>query len=779
MLRLSSRCSASLSACAFSLPFILLLIYFRQIDVYDRRFFDTGVTAPYNLLRAVFAIYLFGAICVPGVAVLSAFSGATTFSELRPLARLAVSFFCGAALWHALLLVLGFLDLYIYPVAVALGVLAVALTPTCLGATLSEVFQGVRGGLRAQPRAIAWATRVLGAAVLAAALLLLVVKGLFPAGGHDYVNHYHGYYEAVLRNHGLWPNDVWFQFYYSKGMGLFFLAALLTDPLAPSLVTYCFAIGTAMALFLLIDQMAPSASLWPWAAVIAYFVFYTYTPGTGDYLTYGGWGDFQKPHEINAALMVAFLWLCVGMRAESGAERRIWFFAAAADIFIISFVELVSVLILGLFATVLIMESLVRRRWNEAKSWFALALIGGCGLTAALALNYVLTGLPNDMFALEAWPWVNVQTLYHWGALPWLMAWMLELTLMRADGAHYLTSWRFFEFYQDILRIDLLKVFLFNIPIFLMLLAGVTVYRARRQPPKEGTPLKLLLVFLAVLAVAAAAAGVSLRFSFYHYCSFCLPVVLALGGCGWLYIGASMGRLNGAIRYLLPVVLLAAALTQFWIAQSRFLKQVVPSALAFMGGSISIRQAYGAQQGWPGRHPWGGIFPGTVGAWGITGPGVRIWSMHPFAYCMLPHCRSETFQSFILSPHLLDMLVGSAEETQDTLHREDLNYFFYTTEMEVCDALPLTKLFAPDKIAEYLGVKWNDGTSYLLTWLGPGVSGLTPEWVAQYKHAVDTAPNCPWFFPRQLMLSLREQMLAGARRGRDLKLPALIPTQGR
>jgi hypothetical protein len=770
------RFRACLTASIFSLPFILVLVYFDWVDVYDRHFFDAGVTAPYNLLRTLFAVYLFGAICVPGFATLSAIGGANTFARLPPLARLAASFFCGAALWHGLLLILGFLDLYVYPVAVALAVLAVALTPTYSYAIVCELCRGVCDGWRSPARGIARIRAALGGAALIAALLLLVVKGLFPAGGHDYFLHYHGYYEAVLRDHGVWPNDVWFQFFYSKGMGLFFFAALLTDPLAPSIVTYCFAIGTAIALFLLIDRMSPSTSFWPWVAVIAYFVFYTYTPGVGVYLTYGGWGDFQKPHEINAAFVVAFLWLCVGMLTASGAERRIWFFAAAACIFIVSFVELVSVLILGLFTTILMAEALIRRRWSEAKSLFALALVGGCSLAVALALNYALTGLPSDQFVREAWPWANVQTLYSWGALPWVMVLTLEISIMRAGGAHYLTIWRFFEFYQDILRADLFKSFLFNIPIFLLLLGGATAYRARlRQSEQDCTPLKLMVVFLAALAVAAAATGVSQRLSFYHYSSFCLPVVLGLAGCGWLYICGSIGWLNGAIRYLLPVLLLVAALSQFWITQSRFLKQVIPTAIAFADGSMSIRQAYGAQEGWPGRHPWGGIFPGSIGAWETTGPGTRIWSMHLFAYCMLPHCRSETFQSFILSPHLLDMLVGSAEETRDILRREGLNYFFYTTQMEVCDVLPLTKPFAPDEIADYLGVKWNDGTSFLLTWLGPGVTRLTPEWVAQYRQAVENAPNCPRFFPLQLMLSLREQMRSGARWGSDLKLPGITP----
>ena len=757
--------------------YILILYDFKSLDIYDDHFFDVEYGLIYNLGRVFFIVYLCATICVPGYAALAAIGGRTTLARLPPLARLTGSFFCGAACWHSLLLVLGFLNLYVYPVAVALTVPAAALAAPLLRGTFSELCRDARVQLQLALPAVAWITRCLAILTLAAAVLLLVVKGLFPAGGHDYFNHYHGYYEAVLRNHGLWPNDVWYQFYYSKGMGLFFLSILLTDPLAPSLVTYCFAIGAALALYLLIDRMAPGASFWPWIAVIAYFVFYTYTPGIDDYRNNGGWADFQKPHEINAAFIIGFLWLCVGTQGSVGRERLIWFFAAASCILIVSFVELVSVLILGLFTTILIVGALVRRRWGEAKAFFALSLVGGCGLFAVLSLNYALTGLPSDQFALQTWPWANVQTLYKWGSLPWLVIEMQGLATMRAQGIHW-ESWRFVDLYQDFLRLDLVRPLLIMTPIFLVLLGSAAIYRmVRTQCGRHAAPLKLLVVFIVVLAVAAAAAGADQKISFYRYSSFCLPVVLGLVGCGWLYICASIriGWLNGAVRYLLPLVLLVAALSQFWIKQKQFLQQVIPNALAFADGSISIRRAYADQQGWPGRHPWGGIFPGTIGAWKTAGPGTRIWSMHLGAYCMLPHCRSETLYSFTLSPHFLDILADSAEETRDALRSDGLNYFFFTTEMDIDDVLPLIKPFTPDQIADYLGIKWTDGKSYLLTWLGPGVAPLTPEWVVQYKKMVDTAPYQPTGFPLKLMSNLREQMNAHPHWGRELELPGILP----
>jgi len=762
-------------AAGFVLPFVAVLACFRLFDFYDRHFFDAGITAFYNLLRVVFILYLFPAICVPGVALLSAVGGASTFAEFPPLPRLVAGFFCGAALWHALLLILGFLDLYTYPVAVALSIPALALAPHYLRPTARDLAHHARAGLRALPPVLRWATVALAAAALVAAALLLLIKGLYPAGGHDYFNHYNGYYQAVLRTHGLWPNDVWYQFYYSKGMGLFFLATLLTDPLAPSLVTFCFAVGTALALFLLIERMAPAASFWPWAALITFFVVYSYTTGTLDYLANGGWGDFQKPHEISSALAIGFVWLCAGLQGAAGRERRIWFCAAAACIFIVAAVELVTVLLLGLLALLLAAFAALRRRSGEAGALFGLSLAGGCGLASVLALNYLASGVPSDQLGLEVtWRWADLHTLERWGALPYFVLLLQGRAALYAQSIDVFSR-TFLDFCRTLFRVELLKTLWVNSEVFLALLCAVAAYRLRRPHPEQSAaPLGTVLLFLAITGLVAATAGIAQPISFYRYSSFCLPAVLAFTGCGWLYIAAPIRgrRLGAGVRYALPVVLMSVLTVQF-VHQKPFRREVLPHALAFAGGTLSIKDAYVDQQGWPGRSPWGGIFPGMIGAWRAAGPGTRIWSMHLLTYCMLPQCRAETFVSFILSPHFVDLLAGSAEETRDILHREKLDYFFYTRAMDVCDVLPLMQPFTPDKIADYLGVKWTDGTSYLLTWLGPGVAPLTPEWVAQYRKAIVGAPSQPRGFPVAQMLDLRRQMNRdpAPRWGRDLTLP--------
>src|SRR5260370_9311997 len=87
-----------------------------------------------------------------------------------------------------------------------------------------------------------------------------------------------------------------------------FLSMLLTDPLAPSLVTYCFVIATALALYSLIRPICPQ-TLWPWVAVILYLALDVHTVGTGIYSANGGWGQFPTAHGHNQPSLIALLWL--------------------------------------------------------------------------------------------------------------------------------------------------------------------------------------------------------------------------------------------------------------------------------------------------------------------------------------------------------------------------------------------------------------------------------------------------------------------------------------
>jgi hypothetical protein len=116
---------------------------------------------------------------------------------------------------------------------------------------------------------------------------------------------------------------------------------------------------------------------------------------------------------------------------------------------------------------------------------------------------------------------------------------------------------------------------------------------------------------------------------------------------------------------------------------------------------------------------------------------VRIWSMHNTAYCMLPDCRVETWPAFTTTRDWDRLMFGTPEEGRAALRAAGLDFFLFSTDLLLNnDPLPRSPLLAPDNIASYLGMRWTDGTTTLLTWLGPGVTPLDPEWVARYRRAV-------------------------------------------
>src|SRR5205823_3534149 len=108
------------------------------------------------------------------------------------------------------------------------------------------------------------------------AWLFLCIKVLYPNGGNDYYTHYFYYYVNVVKYGSLMPNEVWYHFYYSKGTGLYFLAMLLTDPLAPQLVTAGFVLIGALSVALILGRVAPGTSL-AWVGAILYLALLIFT----------------------------------------------------------------------------------------------------------------------------------------------------------------------------------------------------------------------------------------------------------------------------------------------------------------------------------------------------------------------------------------------------------------------------------------------------------------------------------------------------------------------
>ncbi len=81
------------------------------------------------------------------------------------------------------------------------------------------------------------------------------------------------------------------------------------------------------------------------------------------------------------------------------------------------------------------------------------------------------------------------------------------------------------------------------------------------------------------------------------------------------------------------------------------------------------------------------------------------------------------------------------------LQQAGLNYFLFLDNVPMWDLLPYSRLFAPDILGRFLGIKWTDGTAFLLTWIGPEARPIDQAFLETYARHLATDDH-EWFkFP--------------------------------
>ena len=703
------------------------MLWFHAIDVYDNHFSDTGITVLiYNCARIAFIFYLFWMIETVGLATLRV-TASKAMAEIGWLDRLVLGFFTGVCIWHVVLLSLGYLDLYSVPVAIIITLPIVAASFGDLRSALCQIKRSAneQGAftrhLGAGP--LGWLVAVGAAAAL---VTLLLVKGLYPGGGHDYYTHYFYYFMTVIRSHGLWPNNVWYHYYYDKGAGLYFLGILLTDPLAPQLVTFTLFAAAALALYLMLRRIAPD-TLWPLVGVLQFISIYIYTPGSAFiYWGNGGWGEFEKTHEIIAALVVAAFWMTVEALSSAGRIRRLWLIGGSVTIISAIIVDvIIGVFFGGLFA-LLTLYYLTLRHLDKTAVCAAFGAAAAFSVIATLIVNQWTTGLADDQGILLFWRFANVAKLAQWGALPLVIELVHDRQSMVSESFP-LVSRDSIVFFVQSFRLDL---------IWPMLVGGVLVAMPsllrRRWNRAISTPLVVVMAAAVSLATIALIAGRFQQVSFYRYASFTTALAIMAGIVAWNLAHAEDLSAKLARSRALAVTMMAVCALAYGYPRATF--HAAYRAMHFAVGAYSIDTAYQTEGGLPSS----AIHAGARGAYEAIGPGIPIWSFFNHAYCMLPRCLIEEYPGFIASPDWYRIM---SQEAKQALQLAGLNYFLFTREDNITDPLPLSALFNPANIGHSLGIRWTDGTSTLLTWLGPNVTPLDPAWIADYSSLVKRSPT--------------------------------------
>jgi len=210
---------------------------------------------------------------------------------------------------------------------------------------------------------------------------------------------------------------------------------------------------------------------------------------------------------------------------------------------------------------------------------------------------------------------------------------------------------------------------------------------------------------------------------------------------GWAYSLPSAKSNDGRVASAMPLamVLICALVALRGIYDFRKATDVVRQATVFLIGGHSLASAYATQTSWPGRLPWGGIYPAARTAYGILPSGERLWSLNIHAYCMAPDCRIESYQSYKLGADWNSTFFGTAERSRSALQEGNLNYFLISPDLAIPDPLALSPLLHPDAIAEHFGVVWFDGNTALLTWKNRRTKDLPKAWLEKYREQVESS----------------------------------------
>ena len=717
---------AALLFCVFG----TVIYWFWVVDFYHQHFFDRGVVViAENAARISYVLILSWLIYAPGAGAAMILVQSTYRRDLTSGEWAVFCFSIGVGLWHVVMFVLGLFNLYYRGVALGLALVVLLASARHFAEVFCVAQRALLNFIKSGREGKISANATCAGLISIGLVWVLLTRGLYPGGGGDYYTHYFYYYLDVLKHHGLAPNDVWYHYYYSKGYGLFFLSMLLTDPESPALVTFCCVAFAAIAIATLVARMAPG-SLWPATSALLYLLFYT-----GNFGQFGG-GDFQKDHELVSALIVLFAWALSMETLVSPLAARA---SSAMSGIAVSIICQPAGILLAFYAGLLCAWALVRRRWADFWGLGSVAALIATTVVAIFIVSYLVTGLATDLELELSLRFANFSRLNSWGVIPQLIAILWILDNLRAVTPPF--GWNSFHQLAQFMRLPVLW------PFLIILLMAIAVRFRRKADRLEGNEhiaisrsialrtFARTYALVAVLAVVSLVGGQVRNISYERFSTFFLPLLILLTiSCSASILGQRQGEhLGKRASIALPLATLVGILLYWQIAAGwgKSAYDMTRNGILFATGRHSLAEAYTRTVS------SSGINPGALAAAQQLPPYTPIWSTSLETFCMAPGCLIESVVSFKMSGRLDEILGGEPDHAKLLLQQAGINYFLFSKDFRLRDLLPHSKLFAPDNIADYLGVKWSNGSTYLLTWRGPDTKPIGAEFLEDYKQRLD------------------------------------------
>ena len=702
--------------------FFYLSLWFSQHDFWrpiDDSVGKSGVS--YTVLRLIFAFYLFWSVYWVGTAFLRLFDrdGKGIVSGL--VERIIVGFFAGSAIFRVVMLLLGYANLYYRLSAVLLISPILLFSFGALRDITKECFQKA-AHLYASGNNVDRLLLVVLGGLLGFCIFMLFVKfGLYDGDG-DYITHYGGFYDEVIFSHGIKPNSWWYQYYYSRGAGITYLGMLLTDKMAPGLVSFVFTAMSSLIMFSLVKRFS-GRTIWGMFGAVCYLS--AMTAATVVYPT--------KHHETIGPTIICIVWMTLWSAAGDMKGRVATLIAGALLMTSLAILSAeASVYAIGFLGIYFLWFMLSRNRAAvmNVGGWIVI----GIGMVSVnLLLNYWLTG-QYAMTPFRLWFPKHIG----WGTLnAWISPYMLYCLsevagpdlgkFLIAEFPNMDSKYYGLVLYLSVRAERLLVIFresyLYFIAGGLMLIALLRGIRSRIHLTFGVWPTVVILglVLGSLLAVNQAqsvirATGFSGFFlilagvAAWHFgldklgqVLSCVIVRVLPGSGGWRLVIYKLGKvLSGVIIIVLASSAVLRAVTPIYNMKHR---------IDFVSGRMGLWEAIDAD-GWKVARPIIemrreiGMDPlvSYMGINGTIGPGYLVGRglLNPISY------------SYGNKWHLISF--KDAITAERSFKELGVNYFLLDIGTPIFECAAYAPLFSADTLKQHFAVRWSSGPLYLLTW---------------------------------------------------------------
>lgn len=722
---------------AFAAGFLLLFAWFKTAQPFDRFFFDASRAQllTHIAARILLLPYLFCMLFGLGHLLIRALTAKTGALPITPMEEIAIGVLAGSAVLRIAMLALGFANLYYaWPLALA-GAAVIAAGSGRLFALLQQIFSSCKEARHTLPKTDFAAGTTLLAAILISVGTVLIQKYIYPFVSGDYLSHYLPYYLEVIERHNLWPNDVWYHFYISKGTGDILYAIMVSDPLAPAAANMVMYIAGVFIGYAFLKRMTQDrlVSLLGTAVMAGAFI-YTYEFPTRSVETAqftSPWATFDREHMLSAVLIFGSVWAGWLLSELPAGARGAWWKLSAVSVVGLVLLRPQMAFLIGGVLGALLLGVLWRRDIPLARAYFGLMTIALASAFTLWGLNILITGLGDGSPFQFFWRFADQEKLSAWVS-PFLP--LLAILGSSADYGAVSTSQLITPLPTLMAALRLNKILpyfaLYGVPF--LLACGVAIdilrHKAGAMPRSLGSGLFALGAMLAIsLALFFC---INQMHSLFRVYAFCVYPVTLLGIAPFALARPELEthrKLRALFACLLALLGVLAVQGEISAVPNTYTRQT----LDFFYGEKTVAQAIDEQRQLirPNICPY-------------VQNGSRLWLFNTWGpVYTAPGCRLQTFYSYSMGPDWAAIVFDTPEAAAEALKKQRIDYFLIDTNGAFFDLLPLSLLFSPKTIGKYFEVVWMEGHSYLLTWPSSHTRPLPARFFSEYRAYLDKSAN--------------------------------------